>query len=127
MSLLRNYYVRLLIFSIAVFMLCFVLAGQPSRFLQTDHVYVITLFFAVTTMLANMALTRGDARSREFVMKIMGVSAGRLLFCMITIFVYSRVHKAQALGFACQFMIQYILFTIFELTHVLKHLREPRS
>ena len=124
MTLFKNYYVRLLIFSIAVFVLSMMLARVPSRYLENQHVYIITLFFALTTALANLAFTKGDTKSKEFIMKIMAVSAGRLLFCMITIFIYSRVSHGHALGFACHFMLQYVLFTIFELSYILKFLRQ---
>ncbi|MBS1636408.1 MAG: hypothetical protein JST26_10870 [Bacteroidetes bacterium] len=124
MTLFKNYYVRLLLFSAAVFVLATMLARVPNRYFESPHVYIITSFFFATTVLANLAFTKSDTKSRDFIMKIMAVSAGRLLFSMITIFVYSRVAHGHALGFAVHFMLQYVLFTIFELSYILKFIRQ---
>lgn len=124
MTFFKNYAVQLLLMSCAVLGISLLLQRLHNRFFDCSHVYVITLFFTITTWLANIIYKKGERQSKDFIMKIMAVSMGRLLLCMVMVFVYSLANKPQALGFACHFMIQYVLFTIFELTYLLKFIKQ---
>jgi hypothetical protein len=82
------------------------------------------LFFALATLGTNALLTKGDKQSKEFVFKTLAMSMARLLVCMIFVFIYSLVNKPEALAFTCHFMIQYVLFTIFEMSFLLKYIKQ---
>lgn len=127
MKLLKNYTFQLLLVSGIALVLSFLLTQVRSRYFDCPHFYWITIFFATTTYLADLVLKKGDRQSREFIMKIMALSMGRLLLCMVLVFIYSMVNKPQALGFACHFMLQYLLFTIFELSYLLKFIKQPNN
>lgn len=127
MTFLKNYNLRLLLLSCGAFLLSLGLSQIHSRFFDCPHFYIITLFFAVTTFLANFVFKAGAHESRESILKIMAISMGRLLLCMVAVLIYSVVNKPQALGFACHFMIQYVLFTIFELSHLLKFVKQATN
>lgn len=127
MTFLKNYNLRLLLVSVAALLLSLGLTQIHSRFFDCSHFYIITLFFAATTLLANVVFKAGPHQSRESILKIMAISMGRLLLCMVAVLIYSVVNKPQALGFACHFMIQYVLFTIFELSYVLRLVKQPTN
>jgi len=124
---LKNYYFRLAVVSVGVLALSMGLAQLDTRWLRNPHVWIITLFFFISTALANLVFTKGDRQSREFIMKIMGVSMGRLLLCMVFVFIYSMANKPQSLAFACHFMLQYVIFTIVELLYILKFIKQPSA
>jgi hypothetical protein len=112
-----------------VFFLVAVLAAVISillNLLNIDAVfnrywYVSILFFLGTGLLINYILFGKPADPKDFVMKIMFTSMLRLLMCMIGVFIYSLIDKPHLISFSLHFMLHYILFTIFEISFLLKH------
>ncbi len=96
----------------------------PNRYFTTPHFWIPTLCLTLITLGANLLLTKGEDQPKEFVFKTLAMSMARLLMCMIIVFIYSMVNKSQALAFACHFMIQYIIFTVFESSFLLKHVKQ---
>ena len=120
----KKYYFQLVIVSVGALLLSFGLSQLNNRFFTTSHFWVPTLFFVVTTIAANFLITAGDKESKEFVFKTLAMSMARLLLCMVFVFIYSLVNKPEALAFTCHFMVQYILFTIFEISFLLKFIKK---
>lgn len=121
----KKYYFYLIIICIGTLLLSFGLAQQQNKFLCTPHFWIPTLFFLITTILTNLLLTSGDKQSKEFVFKTLAMSMARLLLCMVFVFIYSLLNKPNALAFTVHFMIAYIIFTIFELSFLLKFIKQP--
>ena len=105
-------------------MLSYGLSQIKIIYLNTNHFWIPTIFFAITTIASNSLVTSGDKDSKEFVFKSLALSMARLLLCMIFVFIYSLINKPQALAFSCHFMIQYVLFTIFEMSFLLKYIKQ---
>lgn len=120
----KKYYLQLAIVSVGALLLSFGLLQLNNRFFTTAHFWIPTLFFVITTITTNLLITSGDKESKEFVFKTLAMSMARLLLCMIFVFVYSLINKPEALAFTCHFMIQYILFTIFEISFLLKFIKK---
>lgn len=120
----KKYYLQFIIVSIGVLFLSYGLSQTETRYLSTPHFWIPTLFFAITTLITNALLTKSDKQSKEFVFKTLAISMARLLVCMIFVFVYSRFNKPQVLAFTCHFMIQYALFTVFEMSSLLKYIKQ---
>lgn len=120
----KKYYLQFTLICLGALILSFGLSQTPSRFFNTAHFWIPTVFFAITTLAVNALLTKGDKQSKEFVFKTLAMSMARLLVCMIFVFVYSLINKPQALAFTCHFMIQYVLFTIFEMSFLLKYIKQ---
>lgn len=118
-----KYYLQLLSVCIGAFILSYGLSEIDTKYFKTSHYWIPTLFFVLTTFGANLLLTNGDKQSKEFVFKILALSMARLLICMIVVFVYSLINKEQALAFTCHFMVQYVIFTIFEMSFLLKYIK----
>ncbi len=83
--------------------------------------YFSVIFFAGAALLINFIFYKSDGDPRTFVFKIMSTSMLRLLLCMIGIFIYSIFDKAHFLSFAIHFGLHYILFTIFEISYLIKY------
>jgi hypothetical protein len=120
----KKYYLQFTFISIGALILSYGLSEIQNIYFNTTHFWIPTLFFAITTLAANALLTNGEKQSKEFVFKTLAMSMARLLVCMIFVFVYSLINKPQALAFSCHFMIQYVLFTIFEMSFLLKYIKQ---
>ncbi len=120
----KKYYLQFTIICIGSLLLAYGLSQVQSHFLATSHFWIPTLFFALATLGTNALLTKGDKQSKEFVFKTLAMSMARLLVCMIFVFIYSLINKPQALAFTCHFMIQYVLFTVFEMSFLLKYIKQ---
>jgi hypothetical protein len=120
----KKYYLQLVITCIGALLLSYGLSQVPNKFFSTNHFWIPTLFFALTTFGINVLLTKGEKQSKEFIFKTLAMSMARLLVCMIFVFIYSLINKPQALAFTCHFMIQYVLFTIFEMSFLLKYVKQ---
>ncbi len=120
----KKYYFQFLMVCIGALLLSFGLSQIQNRYLNTPHFWIPTLFFAISTLGINGLLTKGDKSSKEFVFKTLALSMARLLVCMIFVFVYSLINKDQALAFTCHFMIQYFIFTVFEISFLLKYIKQ---
>lgn len=118
-----KYHIQLITVCTGAVMLSYGLSQIPNNYFATPHFWIPTLFFAITTLLINWILTMGEKDSKEFVFKTLAFSMARLLLCMIVVFVYSLINKEQSLSFAVHFMIQYLLFTIFEISFLLKYIK----
>jgi hypothetical protein len=123
MSSKNKYYFQFILVCIGVTMLSYGLSQIPIIYLNTNHFWIPTVFFAITTIASNSLVTSGDKDSKEFVFKTLALSMARLLLCMIFVFIYSLINKPQALAFSCHFMIQYVAFTIFEMSFLLKYIK----
>jgi hypothetical protein len=124
MSDSKKYAFRFAVVSIGCLLLSYGLSQVPNRYLNTSYFWIPTLFFTLTTLGINAVLTKGDKNSKEFVFKTLAMSMARLLVCLIVVLVYSRINKADALAFACHFMLQYLVFTIFEISFLLKYIKQ---
>ena len=118
-----KYYIQLVSVCIGALILSYGLSEIDTIYFKTNHYWIPTLFFALTTVGANLLLTAGDKQSKEFVFKTLALSMARLLICMIVVFAYSLINKEQALAFTCHFMVQYVIFTIFEMSFLLKYIK----
>jgi hypothetical protein len=120
----KKYYLQFITICIGALVLSYGLSQLQNRYFSTSHFWIPTLFFALATIGTNALLTKGDKQSKEFVFKTLAMSMARLLVCMIFVFIYSLVNKPEALAFTCHFMIQYVLFTIFEMSFLLKYIKQ---
>ena len=118
-----KYYIQFIAVCLGALILSYGLSQVPNRYLHTSHFWIPTLFFALSTLGVNALLTKGDKQSKEFVFKTLAMSMARLLACMICVFIYMLINKPQALAFTCHFMIQYLIFTLFEISFLLKYVK----
>ncbi len=118
-----KYYIQLISVCIGSLIVSYGLSEIDSKYFKTTHYWIPTLFFLLTTVGSNLLLTSGDKQSKEFVFKTLALSMARLLVCMIVVFLYSLINKEQALAFTCHFMVQYVIFTIFEMSFLLKYIK----
>ena len=120
----KKYNLWFVVVCMGCLLLSYGLSQVPSVYLTTTRFWIPTAFFAVTTFGINAVLTRGDKNSKEFAFKTLAMSMARLLVCLILVLIYSRVSKSDSLAFACHFMLQYLVFTVFEISFLLKYIKQ---
>jgi len=120
----KKYYIKFITVCLGALILSYGLSQIPNRYFSTSHFWIPTVFFALSTIGINALLTKGEKNSKEFVFKTLAMSMARLLACMIFVFIYSLINKPQALAFTCHFMIQYLVFTVFEISFLLKYIKQ---
>ncbi len=119
-----KYYIQFIAVCLGALILSYGLSQIQNRYFSTNHFWIPTIFFALSTLGINAMLTKGEKQSKEFIFKTLAMSMARLLACMIFVFIYSLINKPQALAFTCHFMIQYLVFTIFEISFLLKYIKQ---
>lgn len=124
MSDTKKYSLRFAVVCLGCLLLSYGLSQVPSAYLTTTRFWIPTVFFALTTLGINAVLTKGDKNSKEFVFKTLAMSMARLLVCLVLVLIYSRVSKSDSLAFACHFMLQYLIFTVFEISFLLKYIKQ---
>lgn len=120
----KKYYIQLILLSVFVLGLSYGLSQINSRYVSTTHYWIPTVFFVTTTLLANWLIHSSNNESKEFIFKTLAMSMARLLLCMVAVLIYSVINKPYALAFSCHFMIQYVFFTIFEISFLLKLIKQ---
>jgi hypothetical protein len=120
----KKYYLQFVFVCIGALIISYGLSQIQNNYFNTHHFWIPTVFFGISTLGVNALLTKGEKESKEFVFKTLALSMARLLICMIFVFVYSLINKSQVLAFTCHFMIQYVIFTIFEMSFLLKYIKQ---
>lgn len=118
------YYLKLALLFLCSLLLAFGLSQLDSRYFHTAHFWLPVIFFELTTLAIHFFLTQKSSEPKEFIFKYLAVSMARLLLCMVCVLIYALVNKPGALAFTCHFMIQYLIYTVYEIIVILKQLRQ---
>lgn len=116
-------YKTLVIAFILSVVISFVLNAIPVDQMKSTAWYFSILFHVLISLGLLAILFRKNDDPKDMVNKIMFTSMGRLLFCMIGIFIYSLIDKPHFFPFAIHFMLHYIIFTILEIKTFLKYIK----
>lgn len=122
----KKHYIQFISITLGALILSYGLSQLPTRYFSTSHFWIPTIFFALSAIGINAFLTRENQDPKEFVFKTLAISMARLLVCMIFVLVYSLINKPQALAFTCHFMVQYLVFTIYEISSLLKFIKQTK-
>lgn len=122
-----KYYLNFSIVAVSALVLSYFLSQVDSKYFTTSHYWIPTLFFVLTTLGIHVVLTKKPKEPKEFIFIYLALSMGRLLVCLFFVLIYSYVNKLSSLAFACHFMIQYLLFTLFEISSLLNTIKQNNS
>jgi len=93
----------------------------------SGHWYFSILFHVLISILIQLLMLKKADDQKDYVFRIMFVSMGRLLLCMIALLVYKLALRQNFTQFAVHFMLHYILFTVFEIAYLLKFIKAPKN
>jgi len=87
----------------------------------------VLLFFVATTIIVHYRLVRANRYGPgKFTRAFLTYTGVKMLLNLIFILVYVLVDKVNAIPFVVGFLILYIIFTVFEIVTILKHLRKSK-
>lgn len=97
---------------------------MPAKLVFHKAWFILALFFAVTAILHWSYTRAGEKGGQQFVRYFLATTTLKLFFFLLVIVVYVMTNKEDAMHFAVCFLILYILYTIFETFHLLKHFKK---
>lgn len=116
-----------LIISFALSLTGSLLMNMLSHVTFSKFWFVSLLFHSLISVLLILLLFRKAEDPKDYTFKIMFVSMGRLLLCMVCLLVYKICDKDNFTHFALHFGLHYILFTAFEMASLLKFIKNPKQ
>ncbi|MBN8702278.1 MAG: hypothetical protein J0M08_04385 [Bacteroidetes bacterium] len=97
--------------------LLFYFSKQLTSQLNTNHIYIIPVFFLLLGVVSGFfllkSLTSNSASS--FVRVFMAVSVVRMFASLAVIILYLVFFKTTALGFSICFLVSYFLYLLFDI------------
>jgi uncharacterized membrane protein len=78
----------------------------------------------VTGLIHHILISAGKKKPAHFIRTFMTLTTLKLLVFVLLVLAYVFINRAEALGFAIGFLAMYLLFTVFEVTSLLKHFKQ---
>jgi hypothetical protein len=123
--------VKLFIKSLPVILLASVIAISSSLILNNTSLLICNtwwlslLFYTLVFLILNVIynLKRND---EEFTQLLLGTIIVKLLLALTLILVYKLIDSDHVFNFAMQFLIHYLIFTIFEMYYLIKLIKSKQ-
>ena len=123
-SSLLNFFVRLLILSLAVYGLLVLLFTKVWVNPAMPNELMVLVLLVVTGTSYLVVVKTGDKNPNTFTRSYMSTSSLRLILYSIFAIVYCFGHRDIAKTFVATFFILYIVYTIFEVKSVLSYFKK---
>jgi hypothetical protein len=85
---------------------------------------VVLFFFAVTNLVHAYFLTIADKANSRFTSKYMAVNYIKMFFYLLVAIVFVVLNREIAKVFVANFLVLYIIYTIFEVNEFLKKIKQ---
>jgi hypothetical protein len=96
----------------------------PEKFHSPNAYFALGYFAALTFIFHNMAVRSAAKDPRGFIRFFMGSTALRLFIHLIVVVTYKLLFRETATSFLVAFMFLYLIFQVFEVSTLLKHLKK---
>lgn len=125
----NNPFLRFCISSILLAVVCIGIVLVAGVSISSEHsfasLYFVIPFIMAITILFHYVLIRASAvNPRNFVGKFAAFSGVKLMIYMVSILIYAFAIKKEVVVFLMGFLIIYLLFTILEISSILKFLKK---
>ncbi len=122
---MKQFIIKLALFSILIFIADYSWNAFMPEGYFIPKIWFIFGFFVCIIMVFHFFMVRAaTGEPQKFIRFYMGSTALRMALCIIVIIVYRFIDKPTVIPFSLAFIVHYFLFTIFEVTSVLRHLRK---
>jgi len=122
--MIKQFIIKLFLFSFFISIIDFVWVKFLGETYPVPNIWSILTFFVLITLsfhVVTMNATKG--KPQNFIRFYMGSTALRMALCVVVVLVYRFVDKPTVIPFSLAFLAHYFLFTIFEVTTLLKELK----
>ena len=122
---INSFLIKLLLFSlpVAVGNYCWN-RFMPGQYLIPHGWFIFTFFVGTTALFHFITMNAAKGNPKNFIRYYMGAAGLRMLLFVIAILTYRFINKPCVIPFAIAFLVHYVLFTIFEVTTLLRYLRK---
>ncbi len=97
---------------------------MEPKYLIPQVWFIFGFFIVLTISFHFFILNASKGRPQQLITSYMASSALRMILCLIVIIAYRFIDKTGIIPFAVAFILHYFLFTIFEVTLLLRHFRK---
>jgi hypothetical protein len=97
----------------------------PVKFYSPALPFLVIFVFSSQLILLKILFGSVDSKFNRFVNRFMAASFIKLLIYLVVILVYSSLYRSDALPFAVSFVILYMVYTVFEISILLKAFKTP--
>ncbi len=122
---MRLFLIKLFIFSLSILLIDYYWNQTMPQEYKIPQIWFILGFFVALTLAFHLFSIRfSDGNPQQFIRFYMGSTALRMLLCISAIVAYRFIDKSTVIPFAMGFLVHYFLFTIFEVSSLLKQLKQ---
>ena len=122
---MKLFFIKLFLFSLIIVIMDYCWNVFMPIEVAVPRIWLIFGFFVVLTIGFHILITNAaKGKPQNFIRFYMGSTALRMMICLIVIVAYRFADKPTVIPFAIGFLGHYILFTIFEVSSLLKTLKK---
>jgi hypothetical protein len=92
----------------------------PAKYFSPALPFILVLFYASNIIVFNILIKATAKRINNFINYFMISSFLKLMLYIVVLSVYVFLNKQDAIPFTIGFFLMYIIFTVFEVTSLLK-------
>ena len=121
-SVYLNFLKRIIIFSVAFALICFIVGYfLPSGFITPALPYLFLFFLSVTLVVHYVLLKASEKRFSKFTTYFMLATFLKLMLYIAVLLIYVLLNRSDAIPFIITFFILYIFYTAFEVISILSY------
>lgn len=124
-SPLRQFLIQQLYLTLAVYLLGFI----AFYFIFPDDSYIFfvflpAIFYGVMAVFHGSLILASRQAARKFPSRFLAIFGAKILLLLIFIITYTYFNPGIAIPFLVSFLFLYLVYTIFEITALYRHLRQ---
>jgi len=124
----KLYLRNIIIFTVLLAVIQFVLSiSIPTHLVSKTWPLIIFFFVGFSIIMHRFLLKSTDGRPQKFIFSFMILTTIKILLYLGIILMYVLLNKPDAVAFIAAFFLNYFLFTAFEISAVLKFLRQTKD
>lgn len=129
---MKNQIIRFIIFSsiISLLLICvsWILDSRQIWNFKTTPAISSILFVYVVTVIFHIYLIKVSVKiGQNFIGRFIGSSGVKMMIYLVVIVIYIFSNKSDARIFLVSFITAYVIFTILEVSSIIKYLKKNRS
>ena len=122
---MKQFLIKLIIFSLLISIIDLCWISFLGDIYPVPNLWYIFVFFVVTTAVFHLiTINASKGKPQGFIRAYMGITLIKMALCVGVIITYRFIDKPTVIPFALAFLAHYFLFTIFEVTALLKQLKK---
>ena len=124
---MKQFLIKSTILTIIIFLLGIALYATVLKLYFFSALPFVALFFYITTNLVHLYLLKvADKTSSKFISQYMAVNFIKMFFYLAVAIVFVILDRENAKVFIANFLLIYLIYTVFEVNEFLKNIKQMR-